>query len=236
MRSFTLLYHLASLGRLVYLQLKGKNVSLSVKTEPKTRSKNEHKRESILQAASTLFCEQGFISTSMEKVAKLAGVSKQTVYSHFGNKDDLFVSAIVCKCEKFELLSNQNEMSLNPRTTLQTFAKRFISMLLSDEGIAIHRVCAAEASKNPKISKLFFTAGPERIIAKVTECFAYYHEKSILNINDPHCAAIQFVSMIRGEAVMRREYNTDQQLSEQQIADYIKDCIDLFLKGYAVET
>ena len=61
-------------------------------------SRSEQKREQILLAAKELFCEQGFPNTSMDEVAKLAGVSKQTVYSHFGCKDDLFVASIESKC------------------------------------------------------------------------------------------------------------------------------------------
>ena len=51
------------------------------------RSKSESKRKQILDAATILFTEQGYSSTSMDLIAKNANVSKQTVYSHFGNKD-----------------------------------------------------------------------------------------------------------------------------------------------------
>ncbi|MBP7665126.1 MAG: TetR/AcrR family transcriptional regulator, partial [Shewanella sp.] len=54
-------------------------------------SRSEQKRQQVLVAAIDLFCRQGFPHTSMDEVAKLAGVSKQTVYSHYGSKDELFV-------------------------------------------------------------------------------------------------------------------------------------------------
>ncbi len=214
------------------MSLKGENVTHTEKKELRSRSKNELKRNNILMSASKLFCELGFSATSMDKVAKLAGVSKQTVYSHFGNKDDLFVASIVCKCEKFELLVGSQQVEQDPKTTLEGFANRFISMLLSDEGIAIHRVCASEAKNNAKVSELFFNAGPKRVIASLSECFERFNQQNLLNISDCHCAAIQFVSMIRGEAVMRREYNTQIQLTADEINSYIKQSIELFLRGY----
>ena len=61
-------------------------------------TRSEQKRLQILEAAMELFCGQGFPNTSMDEVAKLAGVSKQTVYSHFGSKDELFVASIESRC------------------------------------------------------------------------------------------------------------------------------------------
>ena len=61
------------------------------------RPKSEAKAEAILGAAAELFLAQGFQGTSMDAVAKRAGVSKQTVYSHFANKEELFKACIGAK-------------------------------------------------------------------------------------------------------------------------------------------
>ena len=46
---------------------------------------DEKKSEAILEAAAALFAEKG-LSASMEEIARLAGVSKQTVYNRFASK------------------------------------------------------------------------------------------------------------------------------------------------------
>ena len=51
------------------------------------RPKDPAKRAAILDAAEKLFLSQGFTGTSMDAVAKEAGVSKLTVYSHFSDKE-----------------------------------------------------------------------------------------------------------------------------------------------------
>ena len=45
------------------------------------------KAEQILNGAMPEFLQNGYACTSMDKVAKSAGVSKQTLYSHFSYKD-----------------------------------------------------------------------------------------------------------------------------------------------------
>src|SRR5690349_20862328 len=57
-------------------------------------SRGDGKRQAILAAAETVFLRAGFAGASMDEIAADAGVSKQTVYSHFCTKKDLFIEAI----------------------------------------------------------------------------------------------------------------------------------------------
>ena len=53
----------------------------------------ERKRDAIGRAALTLFASDGYERTSVDAIAAEAGVSKRTVYSHYGDKESLFLSA-----------------------------------------------------------------------------------------------------------------------------------------------
>jgi len=66
--------------------------------------RSRQKRAAILDAAGQLFCEHGLHLVSMDMVANAAGVSKQTVYSHFANKESLFAEAVGSKCVSSELM------------------------------------------------------------------------------------------------------------------------------------
>ena len=55
-----------------------------------TLTLSEQKHLDILEAASNLFKECGFSDVSMDAIADRAGVSKRTVYNHFGSKEALF--------------------------------------------------------------------------------------------------------------------------------------------------
>src|SRR5258708_2764511 len=48
------------------------------------------KRKAIVEAATTTFLHKGYLGTSMDEIAALGGVSKQTVYKHFADKERLF--------------------------------------------------------------------------------------------------------------------------------------------------
>src|SRR5690606_40902510 len=63
------------------------------------RPKDLAKGAAILEAAKRMFTLHGYERTSMDLIASEAGVSKLTVYSHFGDKDALFAAAVKSHCE-----------------------------------------------------------------------------------------------------------------------------------------
>src|SRR5437764_7215203 len=57
-------------------------------------SASERKRHAIVDAACAEFLREGYSASSMDEIARRAGVSKPTIYSHFGNKERLFLAVI----------------------------------------------------------------------------------------------------------------------------------------------
>ncbi|WP_281262499.1 TetR/AcrR family transcriptional regulator, partial [Streptomyces milbemycinicus] len=59
------------------------------------QGRSARKREAIMEAATAVFLEKGYSGTSMDDIARLAAVSKQTVYKHFADKEKLFAEIIL---------------------------------------------------------------------------------------------------------------------------------------------
>ncbi len=201
----------------------------------KSRSKNEAKRQQILISATKLFTEKGYASASMALIAKEADVSKQTVYSHFGSKEDLFSAAISQKCDS-SILFEFNSLNLSdPYATLLEMGQRFFTMITSKEALAVHKICAFESRTYPKLSELFFQAGVERLTNEITKMMEYFDGQKLLSIPQPRYAAIQFLHMVKGEAWMRIEFNTQYQMPEHEVKEYIVNCVNFFLRGYSFD-
>lgn len=198
------------------------------------RSKSERKRKQILDAATVLFTEQGYSSTSMDLIARNAQVSKQTVYSHFGNKDELFAASIKQKCDSYHMTEISIDSTSEPSEILFVLAKRFLAMLTSKEALAIHKTCAYESKSYPQLSELFYQEGPERVVNEVAQLMSKFHSNQQLNIPEPKFAALQFLNLAKGECWMRVEFNTKKQISEAEIDNYLKSTIAMFIRGYSV--
>src|SRR5574341_357855 len=77
------------------------------------RPKDEAKGSAVLMAAARSFLKHGLEGTSMDAIAREAGVSKLTVYSHFRNKEALFKEVIRCKCNEFAPPEDRKSTRLN---------------------------------------------------------------------------------------------------------------------------
>lgn len=65
---------------------------------PQTRAKHERRKDArpgeLLDAALELFVEKGYAATRSDEVAKLAGVSKGTLFLYFSSKEELFKAVV----------------------------------------------------------------------------------------------------------------------------------------------
>lgn len=195
------------------------------------RGKSLEKRLLIVNAASELFVEQGYSNTSMETIARKAGVSKQTLYSHFGGKEQLFTAAIDNKCDEYQLDSTHRKNIPDCRHYLEDFAIHFARLLVSDEAIGIYRVCASEGGRS-NVGQLFWEAGPAKIRSGLID---YLHSQviaGVLAIDDLELAATQLTAMLHSKYHSRALYGVDDTVSDADLQYYAKACVDLFLRGY----
>lgn len=197
------------------------------------RSKNETKRQQILDAAVTLFTEQGYAATGMDLISKTADVSKQTVYSHFGSKDELFSASIEYKCESLHIVDLSLHDLSDPQAVLFTLARSFIDFITSKEACAVHKICVFESIAYPQVSEIFYKAGPLRVINEVTLLMAKLHQQKILFIENPRHAASQFLNMMKGELWMQMEFNIKERITPEEVEEYLWNSVAFFIRGYA---
>lgn len=200
---------------------------------PRGRPKDPAKRSAILQAATTLFLGQGFAGTSMDAVAKQAGVSKLTVYSHFSDKETLFSSAIEAKCHNllpmpiFEL-----EPDLPIRTTLTKIGLAFLELIHTPEVIELQRLMSSLATQDPAMSQLFFEAGPQRTITAMENLVRNGNNTGRLQADNPKQAAENFFSLLQGCEHMRVIIGCNQPMTASEAQPHAAQVVDMFLRAY----
>ncbi len=179
------------------------------------RPKSEEKRRMILECASQLFLQNGFTNTSMDLVAKHAKVSKQTVYSHFNNKDDLYTAVIDAKCQQYRLDASRLEDCKAPMAdVLIEIAHQTMQLLQDPDVIAMYGVVIGEAKNNPHVAELFYRAGPQQSVHTVARIMATY--KPDLNKEQSVAIATDFFNLLKSDFHMRSMLKLPFQLNDQQ--------------------
>jgi len=193
------------------------------------------KAESILAAATRTFLANGFGAVSMDTIAREAGVSKATVYSHFTGKEELFGAMVGRVCERhFETFSARELDPTDVRTSLTTLGRRFLDLVLSPDAIAVHRIIVAEVSRFPALGEVFWRAGPERTLGQIEAFLRRAVAAGSLEIAQPRVAAEQFVGLIRGENHLRHLLRLGPESDNSDIGDAVRVGVETFIRAFRV--
>ncbi|MBT0585963.1 TetR/AcrR family transcriptional regulator [Alteromonas oceanisediminis] len=181
------------------------------------RPKSEEKRLQILDCATELFLQNGFTNTSMDIIARKAGVAKQTVYSHFNNKDDLYTAVIGEKCHQYKLDASQFKDSSVPfQEVLNEMANQIVSLLQDPEVIAMHMIVIGESNNNPRVAELFYRAGPLQSVETVAGIFRFFLPSKVTTNTQAISIATDFFNLLKGDFYMRSMLQLPFLLSQEQ--------------------
>lgn len=190
------------------------------------------KRHAIIEAASERFFDVGFAATSIEQVAADAGVSKVTIYNHFGDKRSLFAATVERECEKMRgYFSLEGVPHGSIRDRLTVIAQAMFAFLSRPEMIQFDRRIAAETEYEPAIGHAFLEAGPWRMKQSFSAWLAHACATGELDIEDADLAAEQFVSMAKGMGDLERRFGAVPSQEDNDLR--IAGAVDVFLRAYA---
>ncbi len=131
---------------------------------PVGRPKDLEKHHDILQSARTLFLELGYDGSTMEHIAKHAGVSKLTVYKHFHDKESLFTHVIQQVCDEYV---SAYTWELNQETDfkkqLMQFNQELLHLVYLPESLKLEYLLLRLASEKSPLLNPFYTASHSRI-------------------------------------------------------------------------
>lgn len=89
---------------------------------------NDNKREKIFLAAQELFSEKGFHETTVEEIARQAGVAKGTVYIYFDSKEQLFKEVIKSGFKELTRITEKKiESTSNPLKKIKLIVETYFN-------------------------------------------------------------------------------------------------------------
>ena len=199
----------------------------------KGRPIDSAKRDGIIAAAVRAFFENGFAGTAIEQVAADAGVSKVTIYNHFGDKRALFTAAIETVCNQ---IRNHFVIDEDVRGTLRTrllaIGEAMVAFLSRPEMVQFERRIAAETVNEPEIGATFLQAGPHRMKEALAAFLRAMSEAGELDIEDHHLAAEQFASMCKGMGDLERRFGHPSDPERDRAR--IEGAVEVFCRAYGV--
>ena len=201
-------------------------------------SRSARKRRAILEAATTLFLRTGYRGTSMDDIAALAGVSKQTVYKHFADKERLFSEIVVGMVEEVaqpihaEVLRLQDSGDVD--ADLRGLARDLLGRVMQPRILQLRRLVIGEAARFPELGRTFYEQGPGRTIAALATVFERLAERGLLQPGDAQLAAAHFNWLVMSIPLNRAMLlGDDEPPARAELDRYADAGVRAFLAAYA---
>ena len=191
------------------------------------------KFDQVLEGARDVFLSQGFEGASVDDIARVAGVSKATLYSYFPDKRLLFTEVASCECgRQAEHALAHVDMSAPPREVLAQVGRHFLGFILSDFGLSIFRICVAEADRFPDLGRQFYNSGPAVMKGAVVAYLQASAARGELRIEDYELAAEQFAELCKSDLWPRRVFNVSEGFSEAEVERVLDGAVETFMARY----
>jgi AcrR family transcriptional regulator len=200
------------------------------------RRRTATKRETIVRAAAKLFLERGYDSVSINDIIGVAGGSKETIYSNFGNKAKLFEAVVQQLCSDVTIRIDTRPVgSLEQQAT--RIARSFVSMVLTSQIMSFHRLVTSIGRAFPNAGRLFYQTGPETVYRIFAEWIALQQKNgNIRTDTDPRRLAILFHDMLIGEHILSWLTSASSQKDRAKRIDRtVELAVSVFLAGCATD-
>jgi AcrR family transcriptional regulator len=196
-----------------------------------SRQQSAQLADRILDVAEKLFLGHGFGATSIEAVAKHAGISKRTFYHRFTGKERLFEAVLQRLMDRW-LPPFDSGMLAPPNLAdaLRGAAEYMLRIALTPEALALHRLVIHEAQRFPGLARIMHEQGAASGIERIASHLEPRIASGELRPMDARFAAEQFIlSVVTGP--QRRALGFGAPLSGAELTTHAGEVVALFLDG-----
>ena len=205
-------------------------------TDDLPSSDDTAKRRQVLEGARQAFLAMGFDGASMNDVARLAGVSKGTLYVYFPSKSALFEALIRTeRRQQAEQLFQLDDDDRPVAEVLQDLGVNFMQMMTAPGSIAHLRTVIGVAGKFPDIGRAFFEAGPQYGWGRLSHWLDRRVAEGRLAIPDTQLAAQQFFDLCQVGHLKPLLFAIRDQSTLAEIQTGVAQAVTLFMAGYGVD-
>lgn len=207
-------------------------------TAPDTLPPRGHpaKRLSVLDAAAAVFCREGFGGANIDLIAAEAGVSRQTIYNHHGDKQSLFMAVVRDVTERvnagiFATLATFPDHPVDLEADLVAFAMRLNRVCVCNrDGKFLRKLIDTEGERYPELFTGWRELGPGKIWSALAARLARLAYAGHLDLDDPDVAARQFMALVSADVKIAMVLG--DHVSDAMLEEAARNAVRTFLRAF----
>jgi TetR/AcrR family transcriptional repressor of mexJK operon len=189
--------------------------------------------EKILNIAADIFLKEGFDRASVAAIARLAGASKETLYSRYSTKEALFEVVISRKTEillqKFSRVLVQKQPI---ERVLTLYGSNLLDFMLLPEMQRLNRTLISAAPQFPELAGDFWRLCPEREHEQLAKYLEAQVASGVLVRVDARKAAELFFSLCLGQFLLHASLLVRKPPKSAERKTHIRAAVHMFLAAY----
>ena len=195
--------------------------------EPSVEKTGRDTRQQLIEAAASVFSEEGVRGATTREIAKRAGVHETTLFRHFESKDELLRAVIeqLSADMTASLAAYPQVWSEDLSKDLMLYAEVFSHAIRKNE--LLMRMLIAEGGKHPQLLR--------EIVQSANFSFrehmmAYLDQAKLMGQIRPELDSFHIATMLTGvilAGVLRGFIGKDEAASQK----YLQDSLDIFIHG-----
>ena len=188
------------------------------------------KTEAILDAAVAVIGERG-LAAPMSAIARHAGVSKQTVYNHYGSKAELMRALMQRRVESITAALREPGAVDNPTEALEAYARSVLETVITAKNYSMMRVIILGSGEMPDIAQEVFEAGPLNARRQLAAFLETETRLGRMKVEDFDQAAEFFSGMVMGHSQLRSLLRLPSDKTQEQFGRLAREAAERFMRA-----
>ena len=187
------------------------------------------KKAQILDIACEWFLTHGYAGTSITEMARKSGISKESIYRYFNNKEVLLEAVIDKELERYGRALEPNDLgSLGFRAALVHMAETIAFTVNSDRALDFRRLIFQESRNTPSIGQHYFEIGPLQAERQLIQLFEAHNAETEF---DADTLSVYFMALVGQRLILERECRVSMP-TKTEVRRKCRRIVDDFLKAY----
>ncbi len=191
----------------------------------------DERRQKLIAAAAELFLSKGYHATTVEDVARCAGMSKKTVYQVFSGKSGLFDALLTDWFAPYTVPIDSDGRP--PRDVLIEVLSRQVNFALTERQVSMTRLLIAETSCSEELVSALERQGLGRGKGALEQWLAAQAALGLLKIDDAEEAASMLFFTAAGDFLIGLLLRIRARPTVEEVAARVKQTVAMFVKEFS---
>lgn len=200
------------------------------------RQRSAVKRSAIIAAATAEFAQRGFDAATMDGIAAAAGVSKRTVYDHFGDKERMFAAVVTSVIDRASAITATIEARFaaiqDPAHELEDLAVDYATAVTRPQVVQLRRLVIREAERFPDLAAQYYEHAPAAALSALAAGFAQLRARGLLRTEDVSEASVAFAYLVLGLSIDQALFALTGATEDTRVAAHARDGARVFVRAY----